>query len=184
MPDGSLRTYPNPRRFTLETTDPCRTPCYKRAIRMPRNTPFCLGLHLRRWESRKASGLVVRLKYEVARHPPGHSNWVELRGLEPLTPCLQSRCAASCAIAPECRTSVEHAAGRAASRLREAAPAADGTGRTRHFATQRTRRRPDAFNRTSEQTLTCGSPCWDAGVRRGRTRRRPWVGPRTDAAAS
>ena len=25
---------------------------------------------------------------------------VELRGLEPLTPCLQSRCAANCAIAP------------------------------------------------------------------------------------
>ena len=30
--------------------------------------------------------------------------WVELRGLEPLTPCLQSRCATNCAIAPQART--------------------------------------------------------------------------------
>ena len=26
--------------------------------------------------------------------------WVEPRGLEPLTPCLQSRCATNCAMAP------------------------------------------------------------------------------------
>ena len=28
---------------------------------------------------------------------------VEPRGLEPLTPCLQSRCATNCAMAPSCR---------------------------------------------------------------------------------
>ena len=34
--------------------------------------------------------------------------WVELRGLEPLTPCLQSRCATNCAIAPQPRCGREH----------------------------------------------------------------------------
>lgn len=30
------------------------------------------------------------------------TTWVELRGLEPLTPCMPCRCATSCATAPRC----------------------------------------------------------------------------------
>lgn len=41
---------------------------------------------------------------KLPRHKAGQvsifSTYVELRGLEPLTPCLQSRCATNCAIAP------------------------------------------------------------------------------------
>ncbi len=43
-------------------------------------------------------------KTKLPRHQAGQasnfSSFVELRGLEPLTLCLQSRCATSCAIAP------------------------------------------------------------------------------------
>ena len=36
-----------------------------------------------------------------SKGPDPHITWVELRGLEPLTPTLPVWCATSCAIAPE-----------------------------------------------------------------------------------
>ena len=41
--------------------------------------------------------------------------WVEPRGLEPLTPCLQSRCATNCAMAPEPRSGQQETSGQATS---------------------------------------------------------------------
>lgn len=43
--------------------------------------------------------LLIRFRFNTDRSFAGNP-LVELRGLEPLTPCLQSRCATNCATAP------------------------------------------------------------------------------------
>ena len=47
--------------------------------------------------------LLIR-RADVLGRSSSTSSMVELRGLEPLTPCLQSRCATNCATAPSGRS--------------------------------------------------------------------------------
>lgn len=71
--------------------------------RRPANQAFTSGIEIS--EDKEAT---IRLAepFTIVEPTPTHirgsimSSMVELRGLEPLTPCLQSRCATNCAIAP------------------------------------------------------------------------------------
>ncbi len=76
---------------------------------------------------------------------PGRSSSVEPRGLEPLTPCLQSRCATNCAMAPGGWVSAPCRWPRPTGPARPARPAA--------CATRRSRRRRDPGPRGASSPL-------------------------------